>query len=290
MRPDQLNTKIFLDSGDPDKTREIKDLLGFLDGQTTNPTLISRNPEAKQRLEDGDKFSEEEIYDFYKDVVQEISSLIPDGSISIEVYADQDTPMEKMYSQSKEMFEWIDNAHIKFPSTEKGLQAAEKAISNDMRVNMTLCFQQQQAAAVHAATQGAEKGEVFVSPFIGRLDDEGENGMNLITNILRMYRNYESHVEVLAASIRSYEHFMACLALDVDIITAPYEVIKKWGEEAMPIPGEGFRYEKPQKEGLADISYQDLNLSQDWREFDLDHFKTDEGMKSFSEDWNELIK
>ncbi|PSO44334.1 MAG: transaldolase, partial [Parcubacteria group bacterium QH_9_35_7] len=69
MRPENLNTKIFLDSGDPDKTKEIKDLLGFLDGQTTNPTLISRSPEAKKRLKDGSKFTEEEIYDFYQDVV-----------------------------------------------------------------------------------------------------------------------------------------------------------------------------------------------------------------------------
>lgn len=290
MRPDNLDTKIFLDSGDPEKTREIKDLLGFLDGQTTNPTLISRNPEAKQRLEKGDKFTEEEIYDFYQDVVQEISSIIPDGSISIEVYADKDTPMDQMYNQSKKMFGWIDNAHIKFPSTEKGLQAAEKAIKENMRVNMTLCFKQEQAAAVHAATKGADKGDVFVSPFIGRLDDEGQNGVDLIANTLRMYSKADSHVEVLAASIRNFEHFMACLALGVDIITSPYEVLKEWGEKDLPIPDDDFYYKRPDEKDLAPIPYKELDLSQDWQEFDLDHFKTDEGMKSFSEDWNKLIK
>jgi len=286
MRPENLDTKIFLDSGDPDKTREIKDLLGFLDGQTTNPTLISRNPEVKKRLEDGSKFTEEEIYDFYQDVVQEISGIIPDGSISIEVYADKD----QMYNQSKDMFSWIDNAHIKFPSTEKGLQAAERAIEENMRVNMTLCFKQEQAAAVHAATRGADKGDVFVSPFIGRLDDEGNNGMDLIANTLRMYSKADSHVEVLAASIRSFEHFMACLALGVDIITSPYEILKEWGEKDMPMPGEDFYYDRPDEKDLAPISYKDLDLNQDWREFDLEHFKTDEGMASFSEDWNELIE
>ena len=290
MRPDNLNTKIFLDSGDPDKTREIKELLGFLDGQTTNPTLISRNPEAKQRLEQGDKFTEKEIYDFYQDVVREISNLIPDGSVSIEVYADQDTSTDKMYHQSKKTFDWINNAHIKFPSTEKGLQAAEKATNNDMRVNMTLCFQQQQAAAVHAATQGAEKGDVLVSPFIGRLDDEGENGMDLIANTLRMYSMDDSHVEVLAASIRNMQHFIACLALEVDIITSPYEILKEWGEKGMPMPDDNFHYDRPDEKDLIPIPYKDLDLSQDWREFNLEHFKTDEGMESFSEDWNELIK
>ncbi|MFB6181607.1 MAG: transaldolase family protein [Candidatus Magasanikbacteria bacterium] len=290
MRPENLDTKIFLDSGDPDKTREMKDLLGFLDGQTTNPTLISQNPEAEKRLEEGDKFTEEEIYDFYQDVVEEISGIIPEGSVSIEVYADQDTPMEKMYNQSKEMFGWIDNAHIKFPSTEKGLNAAERAINEGMRVNMTLCFKQEQAAAVHGATQEAEKGDVFVSPFIGRLDDEGQNGMDLITNTLRMYSKADSHVEVLAASIRNMEHFMACLALGVDIITSPYEILKEWGEKGMPMPGDDFHYGRPDEEDLAPIPYKDLDLSQDWQEFDLDHYKTDEGMKSFSEDWNELIE
>ena len=77
MRPQNLKTKIFLDSGDPQETRDTLKLLGFLDGQTTNPTLISKNPEAKARLERGEKFSKEEIFDFYKGVVGEISTLLP---------------------------------------------------------------------------------------------------------------------------------------------------------------------------------------------------------------------
>ena len=85
------------------------------------------------------------------------------------------------------MFGWIPNAHVKFPTSAEGLKAAEKAIGLGLRVNMTLCFSQAQAAAVYAATRGARKGQVFVSPFIGRLDDRGENGMDLIANILRMY-------------------------------------------------------------------------------------------------------
>ena len=83
MRPEQLKTKIFLDSGDPAETKMVIERLGFLDGQTTNPSLIAKNPEAKARLAAGDRFSRQEVNEFYKNVVSEISSLIPDGSVSI---------------------------------------------------------------------------------------------------------------------------------------------------------------------------------------------------------------
>ena len=171
MRPKNLQTKIFLDGGDPMETREIIDLLGFLDGQTTNPTLIAKNPEAKARLGRGEKFSEKEIYDFYRGVVQEISQMIPAGSVSIEVYADHSTSSEEMLAQGREFFKWIPNAHIKYPTTTEGLKAAEQSVKEGIRVNMTLCFSQAQAAAVYAATAGAKKGQVFISPFVGRLDD-----------------------------------------------------------------------------------------------------------------------
>ncbi|NIS75691.1 MAG: transaldolase, partial [Deltaproteobacteria bacterium] len=80
-------TRIFLDGGNPEETKQVIGLLGFLDGQTTNPTLIARNPDAKERLAKGLTFSEEEILRFYREVVGEVSRMIPDGSISIEVYA-----------------------------------------------------------------------------------------------------------------------------------------------------------------------------------------------------------
>ena len=213
MRPQGLNTRIFLDGGDPADTREIIGLLGFLDGQTTNPTLISKNPEAKERLKSGEKFSEKEIYRFYRDVVTELSGLILCGSVSVEVYADLSTRAEQMLEQGKEMFSWIPNAHIKFPSSAEGLRAAEMAVKSGLRVNMTLCFTQEQAAAVYAATRGAKKGDVFVSPFVGRLDDRKENGMDLIANIVRMYGKSDRHVEVLSASVRNMDHFYYSIAL-----------------------------------------------------------------------------
>ncbi len=156
MKPVNLKSKIFLDSGDPAETKAIIKLLGFLDGQTTNPTLVAKNPYAKDRFEKGEKFTAEEIIDFYKQVVTEISKLIPQGSVSIEVYAEQDTKAEAMFEQAKKMNAWIPNAHIKYPTTAEGLKAAAQSIKEGISVNMTLCFTQDQAAAVYAATQGSK--------------------------------------------------------------------------------------------------------------------------------------
>ena len=284
MRPNNLKTKIFLDSGDPKETREIIKLLGFLDGQTTNPTLISKNPEAKARLEKGKKFTKEEIYSFYKSVVKEISLLIPDGSVSVEVYADKQTGTEQMLREGKEMFSWIPNAHIKYPTTGEGLASAERSAQEGMRVNMTLCFSQEQAAAVYAASKGAQKGQVFVSPFVGRLDDIGENGMDLIKNIITMYKKGDGHVEVLAASIRSMDHFLYSLKLRSDIITAPFKILKEWGQKGMPIRDD-FIY----KTSLRPIPYQQIDLNKPWQQYNIDHELTDKGMERFSLDWNSLV-
>ncbi len=287
MKPSELKTRIFLDGGNPEETKEIIDLLGFLDGQTTNPTLISKNPETRKRLEQGGKFSAEEILDFYRGVVMSICRLIPEGSVSVEVYSDAGTRAETMLEQGKEMFSWIRNAHVKFPTSREGLKAAERAVRAGIRVNMTLNFSQEQAAAVYAATREARKGQVFLSPFVGRLDDRGENGMDLVANILRMFGKSDGHVEVLTASVRSLDHLLKALQLGSDIITAPYEILKNWGEQGMPLPGPEYTY--PVK-GLRPIFYRELDLSKPWVDYDVRHDLTDKGMEKFSLDWNSLIE
>ena len=149
-----------------------------------------------------------------------------------------------MLKQGQEMFSWIPNAHIKFPYLPGRVEGRRSRRSEKgLRVNMTLCFSQEQAAAVYAATRGAKKGEVFVSPFIGRLDDRGENGMDLIAHILRMYRKGDGHVEVLTASVRTMDHFLYALKLGSDIITAPAAILKQWGEKGLPLPGAGYGYD-----------------------------------------------
>jgi transaldolase len=281
MKPTNLKTKIFLDSGDPAETREALSVLGFLDGQTTNPSLIAKNPQTA-----GKKFSKQKLLDFYKGVVREVSALIPDGSVSIEVYADKNTLADEMLAQAREFWQWIPNAHIKYPTTTEGLKAAEISVKEGMRVNMTLVFSQEQAAAVYAATLGAKKGDVFLSPFVGRLDDRGENGMDFIANTIKMYEAGDKHVEVLVASVRSMEHFLKSIELGADIITAPLKILKDWASASFPLPlGEG------QGEGseLAPIPYQEISLIKPWQEYNIQHELTDKGIEKFAQDWNNLI-
>jgi transaldolase len=287
MRPENLKTRIFLDGGDPGETKDIIKRIGFIDGQTTNPSLIAKNPSAKKRMERGEKFTKTEILHFYRGVVEELSSLLPWGSVSVEVYADASTSAQDMIDQAGEMFSWIPNAHIKFPTTHEGLKAAEEAIRSGIRVNMTLCFTQEQSAAVYAATKGAKKGDVFVSPFIGRLDDRGENGMDLIANIIQMYKNGDGHVEVLTASVRSMDHHLFALKLGSDIITAPYSIIKAWGEKGLMVPGDDYVYDQ---QGLKAIPYRDIDLTKDYASYDIRHDLTDKGIERFSADWNALIR
>lgn len=286
MRPQGLRTRIFLDGGDPHEAEKAMEMLGFLDGQTTNPTLIAKNPQASKMLKEGKKFTEEEILNFYHFVVRELSALMPQGAISIEVYADANTTAEQMLVQAGKMFGWIPNAHIKFPTNTPGLKAAEEAVKRGYRVNMTLCFSQEQAAAVYAATKGAKRGNVFVSPFIGRLDDRGENGMDVIRHIISMYRTGDAHVEVLTASVRTMDHFLQALKLGSDIVTVPFGILKEWSEKGLPVPGD--EYEYPVK-GLTPIPYHDVPLTLNWNQYNIGHDLTDKGMEKFSADWNSLI-
>jgi len=287
MRPQNLKTKIFLDSGNPVETREAIKLLGFLDGQTTNPSLIAKNPELQAKISAGEKLSSEEVNSFYKSVIEEIQVMIPDGSISIEVYADKNTNKEKMMEQARIMNTWIPNTHIKLPITEAGLLAEHDLLKEGIHINMTLCFSEEQATAVYNISSGAKKGDVFVSPFIGRLDDKGQNGMGLIENIQKNYKKGDGHVELLAASIRSYEHFLACLVLEVDIITAPLKILEEWWKHDLELPGSDFVYDK---KDLKDIEYKDIALDKNFIDYNLQHELTDAGLEKFVSDWNSLMQ
>lgn len=287
MKPEKLHTKIFLDGGDPSETEAIKQELGFLDGQTTNPSLVAKNPDIQKKCILEKNCTEVDIYNAYQAIVTDVANILPQGSVSVEVYADANTTPDAMLTQAREMNTWIPNAHIKFPITRAGLIAAEKAVAEGMRVNMTLCFSQAQAAAVHAATRLATMpGQVFVSPFIGRLDDNGKNGMDLIANIIQMYSEVQSHVQVLAASVRTLEHMMASLYLGADSITAPAKVIKAWCDAGRPVPSDDFQYNT---NDLGTIPYTVCDLTNDWETFDIQHALTDAGVEKFASDWNTLI-
>lgn len=278
-------SRIFIDGGDPAESVQAKKRIGFLDGQTTNPTLVSKNPEVAQRVKEGKKFSSDEIYQMYKKIVRQISPLV--WSVSIETYSDATTTADKMYEQGQKMYSWIPNAWIKFPTTSAGLKAASRFVKEGKRVNMTLCFSQEQAAAVYSATVGAKPGTVFVSPFVGRLDDRGEDGMGLIENILRMYEAGDGHAMVLTASVRTLDHHFRALQLHSPIITVPYKVFSQWADGGFALPEAGWTY-KPQK--LKPMPFQNLDLTKPWDSFDISHELTDKGIRQFSSDWNSLVK
>ncbi|AAT43274.1 fructose-6-phosphate aldolase [Picrophilus oshimae] len=193
--------KIFLDTANID---EIKDAIeyGLIDGVTTNPTLISR--EQKE----GRGFS-----DIVKDILKTV-----DGPVSIEVVA---TDYQGMIDQATKIHNLGPNAVIKIPMTLAGLRAMKTLSEKHIPVNCTLVFNAIQATL--AARNGAE----YVSPFVGRLDDIGEDGMEIINQIRTIYNNYSFKTKILVASVRNPVHVLRSMIIGADVITMPYDVIKK---------------------------------------------------------------
>ncbi len=189
--------KFFVDTAD---TAEIRDLAatGLLDGVTTNPSLIAKS---------GRKFIE---------VVEEICGIV-DGPVSAEVVAlDHETMMKEAVILRK----IASNVAIKVPLTIDGLKTC-KALSEDgCMVNVTLCFSANQALLA------AKAGAAFISPFVGRHDDNGFDGIQLIQDIRIIYDNYAFETEILAASLRHPIHILECAKIGADVMTAPPAVIK----------------------------------------------------------------
>jgi transaldolase len=290
MLANRPKTKILVDGGDPRETLRMKKLLGCLDGQTTNPSLVANNPEIQRRIASGRKLSRQEQTDEYKKIVQTISPLVGDAGVSIEVFADLDTAAGDMFAQGRQMFSWIPNAYIKYPCTHQGLRAAQMSVHAGIRVNVTLCFSQEQAAAVYAATTGSSE-PVYVSPFVGRLDDRGENGMDLVANIKRMYERGDGHVHVLAASIRNLDHLLYSFALGAELATVPGKVLEQWSAAGFPLPDQGFSYKGIDAGGkpLKPIAYKELDLSRQWQSFDITHELTTQGIRKFVADYEKTL-
>lgn len=291
MLATRTHTKILVDGGDPDETAKVKGLLGFIDGQTTNPSLIARNPDIRKRVVSGQYLSHKEELDAYKNIVERISPLVGVAGVSIEVFSDLDTSSEDMLQQGKEMYSWIPNAYIKYPCTHEGLHAAQMSVREGIRVNLTLCFSQEQAAAVYGATKGTV-APAYISPFIGRLDDRGENGVDLIRNIRRMYQGGDGHVQILAASIRNLDHLLAAFAFGADLVTAPAKLLEAWATKGFPIPPKDFIYSGNTPDGrpLIPLGYKSLNLDQPWERFNITHELTTNGILRFVKDYQSTLQ
>ena len=192
--------KLFLDTAN---IQEIRDgvRLGVISGVTTNPSLA-----ATEGIGD---------HESYKTAVREISDIL-DGPISVEVVS-LDTP--GMVAEGRDIAEWIPNPWVKIPSTSAGFEAIATLSQEGIKVNQTLCF------SVNQAMLGAQAGSTVVSPFVGRLDDIGQQGMDLVADIVTLFKNYEIKTEVLAASIRHPLHCSLAARAGAHIATVPYRIL-----------------------------------------------------------------
>ena len=196
--------KIFLDTANIDEIREAASW-GVLDGVTTNPSLVAKT---------GRKWSE---------VIQDIIALV-DGPISLEVTT---TQADEMVKQGRQLAKLHKNVVVKIQMTTEGLKAIRVLSAEGVRINTTLVFSANQA--ILAAKAGAK----YVSPFIGRLDDMGQDGMQVIREIVPIFRNYKFECEVLVASVRHPLHVIEAAKLGADIVTLPFEVLKKMTQHAL---------------------------------------------------------
>ncbi|MHA1216725.1 MAG: fructose-6-phosphate aldolase [Candidatus Thorarchaeota archaeon] len=190
--------KFFIDTANVEAIRRAHER-GMVDGVTTNPTLVAK-----------------EGRDFRK-IVEEIASFVK-GPISLEVVSED---AEGMMKEARELNGWIDNAAIKIPMTWEGLKAVKMCAEEGIKTNVTLVFSPNQALLA------AKAGATFVSPFIGRLDDVGHYGMQLVSDIVEIYNNYDFETEVIVASVRHPVHVYEAALIGADIVTMPPAVLDK---------------------------------------------------------------
>ena len=187
----------FLDTADLDEIRTGLDW-GMVDGVTTNPSLVAKQGKR------------------YLDTVREVAQLVP-GPVSGEVLA---TELDEMLEQGRTLAAIADNVVVKVPLTPAGLRAVRVFAKEGTRCNVTLCFSAAQALLA------AKAGAAYISPFIGRLDDVGNEGMRLIEEIVTIYNQYEFETKVLVASVRHPIHVVQAAMLGADVATIPFKVLE----------------------------------------------------------------
>jgi transaldolase len=217
--------RIFLDTANIDEIRQGAQL-GVVSGVTTNPSLVAK--EGKADLGE------------YREAVREIAKIV-DGPISAEVLA---LEVPSMLEEGREIARWTDNVVVKLPSTAAGIEAASTLTKDGIKVNQTLCF------SVNQAILAALAGATFVSPFVGRLDDIGEDGMGLVRDMAEVFRKQGFTTEILAASIRHPVHVVEAAKAGAHVVTLPYKVLTQM----------------------------------------VQHPLTDLGVARFTEDWNRLVR
>ena len=188
---------IFLDTANIDQIRQAAKL-GIISGVTTNPTLVAKEATAD-----------------YETVVKTICSIVS-GSVSAEVLAEE---ADAMVEEARVKASWAPNVAVKIPVTAAGLEATSVLSQENIAVNMTLCF------SVNQALLAARAGASYASPFVGRLDDIGHDGMQVVKDIVEVYQHYDLKTKVIAASIRHPMHCVVAARAGAHIATVPYSVL-----------------------------------------------------------------
>ncbi|MEK7681192.1 MAG: fructose-6-phosphate aldolase, partial [Chloroflexota bacterium] len=214
--------KLFLDTANFDEIRRGASM-GVISGVTTNPSLVAKEGRADLKAS-----------------LLEIASIV-NGPISIEVTA---VDLEGMIGEGREIATWHPNVVVKIPVTAAGLEAISILSREGVKINMTLTF------SVNQALLGALAGSTYISPFVGRLDDEGHDGMAMVAEVVQIFKHYGLGTKVLAASIRHPLHVIAAAKAGADIATIPYKVLTQM----------------------------------------VHHPLTDGGIARFNEDWQRLVK
>lgn len=205
--------KFFIDTANLDEIKEANEL-GLIDGVTTNPSLVAKEGDVD-----------------FKERIAAICSIVK-GDVSAEVTS-LDT--DGMLTEGRELAKIAPNVVIKVPLTLDGLKACRTFRAEGTKVNVTLCFSAAQALLA------AKAGASYISPFIGRLDDIAQDGMQLIRDIVQIYDNYGFATEVLAASIRHPMHIVDCALAGADVATIPYKIITQLVKHPLTDKGlEGF--------------------------------------------------
>ncbi len=200
--------KIFIDTGDITEIKEAASM-GLLDGVTTNPSLVAKSGKP------------------FKELLLEICEVV-DGDISAEVVS---LKCDEMVTEGEQLAKIHKNIVVKVPLIPEGLKAIKIFSSKGIRTNCTLCFSAVQAMLA------AKAGAYIISPFIGRIDDRGERGMDLIEEIREIYDNYGYETQILAASIRSSLHVKECALTGADIATMPFKVLMELAKNPLTDSG-----------------------------------------------------
>ena len=200
--------KFFIDTADIEEIKSAN-LRGWVDGVTTNPSLVAKAGKP--------------FFDVIKEICKEVS-----GPVSAEVIG---LESEQMLKEGRELAKLASNVVVKIPMTEQGMIAVKKLTSEGIKTNVTLVFSPVQALLA------AKAGASMVSPFVGRLDDVGQSGMQMVAEVIEMYRNYDFSTEVLVASVRSPMHIQEAAVMGADIATIPFKVMQQMTQHPLTDKG-----------------------------------------------------